>query len=517
MKRFHILTAVIILIMLSQCEYVPFGSLGLDLYLSSPQNGSEGVSTSPTLEWLDPFYGGKPRKFLLYLSEDLNEVLENSKNALIGETNDSRFEVKGLKKGKTYYWKVIGEKGNTKISSPVWKFKTNNFKVAKNKNLGSPYEDGAFSVKALKDGYILGGYIGYLLNEYHDSTGAPAVFRINEDGDLIWMSRLGDNGTIYDIEVTDGDKNIIAVGVDNSGVSPAVSGVVSKLSVNDGKVLFKKDLAPNSTLFGIAPGNSHFVAVGTYMFGSPDSDIVMLKFDSSGNCIKKNVLDYGSKDYAHDVIATKSGYIVVGSSDENGLIIFLDKDLEVKSYKLINDCTSFYKVIALNGKYIAIGYSDKAKTFYCPDGGEINDSRISPCITTIDESGDILSTKRFFSGCSSYHFVPYSATVVGSDILLLVGVRTLTFSNNTFYEYPFHFENAVSDPDDNQDLMIMKLTSSGSVTGYEHFGGSYEDGGFDITEKDGDLAIIGRTWSNDGDIAQNLGKSDVWFLKITER
>ncbi len=520
MKGTLIFLLMMIFIILSQCKYTPISNvLNEKIYLISPQNGSKGVSKSPVLEWLDPFYGDSTRKFLVYLSTNLNEASENSKNALIGETSDLKLEVKGLEEGKTYYWKVVGENGDIKALSSVWSFETNSFEIVKNKSLGGPYEDGAFSIKSLRDRYIIGGYVGYPLPGVHESLEAPAVLEVDKDGELIWVLRLGENGTIYDIEVSSDERNIIAVGSDNSGVSPAVSGIVSKISVNDGKLLFKKNLIPNTTLFGITSDDPYLVTVGVYMFGFPDSDIVILKLDDNGDLVRKKILDYGSMDYAHDVIPTENGYIVVGSSDEKGLIIFLDKNLEILNHKLLENCTSFYKLVRINERYVAaIGYSDKLKTFHYPDGSiEGIYPILSPCIATIDEHDEIQSTKRFFNGYSSYNFIPYSATLVGSDTLLLVGVKTHIFSNNTFYEYPSHLENSVSDPNDNQDLMIMKVTLPGSVIGYEYFGGSKEDGGFDIVERDGNIVIVGRTWSNDGDVHQNLGESDVWFLKISER
>ena len=518
-KKTVIFLLVIISIFLSQCKYIPISNaLNEKVYLISPQNGSKGVSKSPILKWLDPFYGDGDEKFLVYLSTKPSEVAEDSENALIGETSDLEFKVDGLNKGKTYYWKVVGKNGDIKALSPIWSFETNSFEIVENKSLGSPYEDGAFSIKSLRGRYIIGGYVGYPLPDVRESLGAPAVFKVDKDGELIWVLKLGENGTIYDIEISSDGKNIIAVGADNNDVSPTISGIVSKISADNGKLLFKKDLAPNTTLFGITSDGSYFATVGVYMLGFPDSDIVILKLDESGNPVRKKVLDYGSMDYVHDVISTENGYMAVGSSDKKGLIIFLDKNLEILDHKLLENCTSFYKLIRINERYVAIGYSDKLKTFHYPDGSiEGIYPILSPCIATINERGEIQSTKRFFNGYSSYNFIPYSATLVGSDTLLLVGVRTRTLSNNTFYEYPSHLENAVSDPDDNQDLMIMKLTSSGSVAGYEYFGGSQEDGGFDIVEEDGEIVIIGRTWSNNGDIYQNLGKSDIWFLKIVER
>ena len=510
MKRFVILTFVLVL--MSQCRYAPIGSLGMNLYLLFPLNGSDGVSTSPLLEWIDPFYGDKPRKFLVYLSKDRMEVFESSEEAFVGETEDPWFEVEKLEKGSTYYWRVVGKKDGVEISSAVWSFRTNDFKVVSNKTLGSPYEDGAFSLLALHDGYVVGGYIGYSIDEYN-SAGAPAVFKLDDRGEIVWISKLGENGTIYDVEIADGGKSVIAVGGDN-GISQM--SVVAKISTSNGKVLFQSDLVPNSTLFGVTSNEMYFVAVGAYMFGSSDSDIVVLKFDTDGNVLFKRILDYGSRDIAHDVISTGNGYVVAGVSNDNGLIILLDENLGVKSYHIEKDCNAFYKIIGIGGKYLVVGYSKKMRMYQCPDGGTTTTNLLHPCIVSVDGSGDVHIASDFIIGCTSYPFVPYSATTLDDGTVLLVGVRNRFLSENTFYEFPSHFEN-INPVDSDQDLMIMKITPSGSVLAYEHFGGSYEDGGFDVVEKNGDVILIGRTWSRDGCINQNFGRSDIWFLRISER
>jgi hypothetical protein len=65
------------------------------------------------------------------------------------------------------------------------------------------------------------------------------------------------------------------------------------------------------------------------------------------------------------------------------------------------------------------------------------------------------------------------------------------------------------------DAWIFKIDSSGQILWQKTFGGSSEDNCSELTKtSDGGFVMIGYTNSNDKDIPQNKGKNDVWILKL---
>jgi len=67
----------------------------------------------------------------------------------------------------------------------------------------------------------------------------------------------------------------------------------------------------------------------------------------------------------------------------------------------------------------------------------------------------------------------------------------------------------------NHDYWIVKLDLAGNIVWQKSLGGSHLDQGNSIiATSDGGCAAIGRTFSNDGDVSNNTGDSDYWFVKL---
>ncbi|MBS4066028.1 MAG: T9SS type A sorting domain-containing protein [Chitinophagaceae bacterium] len=65
------------------------------------------------------------------------------------------------------------------------------------------------------------------------------------------------------------------------------------------------------------------------------------------------------------------------------------------------------------------------------------------------------------------------------------------------------------------DLWIVKLSSTGTVQWQKTYGGSFEDEGMAaVLSGDGGYIITGYTFSNNNDVTLNKGISDVWILKL---
>ncbi|MGN6566567.1 MAG: T9SS type A sorting domain-containing protein [Flavipsychrobacter sp.] len=66
-----------------------------------------------------------------------------------------------------------------------------------------------------------------------------------------------------------------------------------------------------------------------------------------------------------------------------------------------------------------------------------------------------------------------------------------------------------------QDVLVMKISSSGSLSWEKTYGGSDNDIAYSIQQTgDGGYIVGGTTYSNNGDVSKNQGSSDMWLLKL---
>lgn len=72
-------------------------------------------------------------------------------------------------------------------------------------------------------------------------------------------------------------------------------------------------------------------------------------------------------------------------------------------------------------------------------------------------------------------------------------------------------------PDNNgsSDFWILKIDSLGDIIWSKTFGGSESDNGEQVEYYNGNIYLIGETYSNDYDVSGNHGSRDGWLLKIT--
>jgi len=69
-----------------------------------------------------------------------------------------------------------------------------------------------------------------------------------------------------------------------------------------------------------------------------------------------------------------------------------------------------------------------------------------------------------------------------------------------------------------QDVLVMKLSSKGSLVWEKTFGGSDADIAYSIQQTgDGGYIVGATTYSNNGDVSRNQGNSDMWLLKLDDK
>jgi uncharacterized delta-60 repeat protein len=66
------------------------------------------------------------------------------------------------------------------------------------------------------------------------------------------------------------------------------------------------------------------------------------------------------------------------------------------------------------------------------------------------------------------------------------------------------------------DYLIMKLTSTGELEWYKVYGGSAMEIAYSIQQTiDGGYIVAGKSASDNGDVLENNGETDIWILKLT--
>lgn len=66
----------------------------------------------------------------------------------------------------------------------------------------------------------------------------------------------------------------------------------------------------------------------------------------------------------------------------------------------------------------------------------------------------------------------------------------------------------------NQDILVVNLTSSGNIAWQQTYGGTSSEEAYDVKEVSGGYIVVGGSWSNDGDLTSNNGQGDFWVLRI---
>ncbi|MFD2587927.1 hypothetical protein ACFSQJ_13360 [Croceitalea marina] len=74
----------------------------------------------------------------------------------------------------------------------------------------------------------------------------------------------------------------------------------------------------------------------------------------------------------------------------------------------------------------------------------------------------------------------------------------------------------ISDPKGSYDFWVVKVDKNGSLEWERSFGGTGIEQSRDISKTaDGNYVIVGNTFSNDTQVTENNGSSDVWLIKIS--
>ncbi len=131
-------------------------------------------------------------------------------------------------------------------------------------------------------------------------------------------------------------------------------------------------------------------------------------------------------------------------------------------------------------------------------------------ITSYMASTDIWLTKTDTAGN-----IIWRKTFGGSSID--VGISVIELANGNIYigGYSSSVDGNISNSKGNFDVILLCLDATGNLLWEKNFGGSQVDLCYSmIVTNDGNFALGGATFSDDGDVTFNEGGQDIWLLKI---
>ncbi len=343
------------------------------------------------------------------------------------------------------------------------------------KNFGGSRDEYFNTVAATEDGYIVVGYA------YADSIGTgdwtgvsgkgvydAIIVKFDTNGKVVWKKNFGGKGECwtYFYSVTATADGYVAVGEANNFGTGDLTGISSKGGSDaiivkfdtNGKVVWKKNFGGSSedVFRSVTATEDGCIAVGysfSLGFGSGDwtgvsgkgfFDVMIVKYNTSGNVVWKKSFGGSNYDYFESVTATEDGFIAVGysypSSFETGdwtgvsgkggndaIIVKFDKSGNVIWKKNFggSDYDIFLSVTATEDGCIAVGYSYPS-SFETGDwtgvSGKGNNDAI---IVKYDKNGNVV-LKKNFGGSDNDSF---GAVAVTAD-----GCVTAGYSSSSSFE-----------------------------------------------------------------------------------
>lgn len=252
------------------------------------------------------------------------------------------------------------------------------------------------------------------------------------------------------------------------------------------------------------------------------SDYWLLKLDADGNMQWNKTYGGSKEDLGQAVIqTTDGGYAIVGyamSDDGDGSnnegfhdnwILRLDATGTVlweQSFGFSGHDHSYDVVQTMDGGFFFAGFLDVTLS-----NGEGNFGKGSSSLTRhgvgefwgtkLDADGN-LQWRRYFGGTNNDR----AHGVVQADD---GGFVMTGFSESDDFD--------ISNTKGSYDFWVIKIDGEGTLLWEKSFGGTGIEVSYDIAKTtDGAYAIVGHTFSTDTDISKNHGKSDVWLIKIDD-
>ncbi len=397
------------------------------------------------------------------------------------------------------------------------------------KTLGGTQNDGARSVQnTFDDGVIVAGYTRSTDGEVTENHGGADfwVVKLDRNGSLEWEKTFGgskDDMAKFVQPTSDGGYTIVGYTRSNDGqVTKNHGGAdiwVVKLDRN-GNLEWEKTYggSKDDIATHVAPTFGSGLIITGYTF-SRDGDVAknqgksdfwILKLESDGKMEWEKTYGGSGYDEASFVKQTSYGqYIVTGSTNSN------NGDVTGNHGK------DDFWVLQLNGS----GDKIWQKTF-----GGSQDDRATALWETFDEGYVICGNTESRDGDVTYNHgmrdfwvvklddegnLEWQKTYGGSYSDEANGIQQLPGERYIVTGTTMSNDGDVHGNHGNWDFWTVQLDNKGKIEWEATYGGTgYDDANHIEQVVTGGYVIAGVTFSNDGDVTGNHGKSDFWVVKL---
>jgi hypothetical protein len=387
---------------------------------------------------------------------------------------------------------------------------------------------------------------------------------------LIWQKCYGTSGDDYGYAIArtyDGNGYFIGGSFDDAAKVP--DALVMKTDLN-GTVLWQRLVGgskPDDIQGVVATPDGGCLAVGHTESSDGDmsgifkgsSDVLLLKYSSSGDLQWKQTLGGSQYDRAHALIATSDGqYAFVGETISNdgdlALSGITDGKTKIWFVKFTDNGTgatiTLNKIFGVNGGNGDVGYglTELPNIGFGICGRTLsssNDANIYVVSTDVNgnpfwsqslggTSGDVafgITPSLSNNGYVVAGYIGSNAVAINLNNDLSTGWQTTYMGNlsggimgraitNTVTGYVLvgstnSNSGEIISTHGNADFFAVQINADGSKTGTaDVFGGKGDDIGRSVlSTADGSFISLGQTTSNNGDVSGNHGSTDVWLLK----
>ena len=162
----------------------------------------------------------------------------------------------------------------------------------------------------------------------------------------------------------------------------------------------------------------------------------------------------------------------------------------------------FYVIKLRDGNFLSCGYTDSQ------DGDfDVRNRNFDAFLVKTNASGDII-WKKTYGG--SHDDVFYNIMETASGDILAVGTAGSNDKVTNHHGIP-----------GTDDIWLVKINGNGQLIKEHCYGGSKSESTWDLgmsqgimTDRNGNILIVGQTNSNDGDVSGNHGDYDGWLVKV---
>jgi hypothetical protein len=454
-----------------------------------PQDGATNVSTKPILSWEASDPDGDRLKYDIYFGKN-----PNFKIPIISNYEKTQFETDNLDFKTTYYWKIVPKdnKGGAREGN-IWKFTT----IKQN---DPPYIP--------KNSSPSDGVTGQPINiELSWESGDPDNDEVSYSvyfGEVGNLKKIVDDlneskytlqnlkyGTMYNWKVVAKDGK---GGITESPVWQFTTNYLPEIEGN---------AEPGD-------GESGVLTSPVLKWKATDKDGDKLTYDvyiGKGKDIKLVASNLSTETYKVEGLENGVEYswkVVV--KDERGGVVegpvwkFTTKDSLLHwsyTYGGSNNDIGYSIQKTNDDAYIVAGYTNS-------DDVDVKENKgvYDVWLIKLDDSSGKIKWQKTFGG--SGIDLAYSVEKTNDDGYIVVG-----YTNSK--------DGDVKENKGEYDAWIVKVDDLGDIKWQKTFGGSGIDLAKSIRKtKDGGYIVVGLTTSNDKDIEQNNGLSDLWIFKLDE-